>query len=498
MKNVGKTLVLLDTDRIHDFVFATNKLKEIRGASAILNELNLERTYELMKGRGEKIFLGGGSGKLIFGDISHAHDFCRDLEEMYKSSTAGEASITTAIVPYDDSTEAMFMESLYRGEKELRKNKDFKYQPFQLLSDHYFKVCESSGIFPAEIIETGDNKLISAACSKKREIADEGKNSFFEEFVMFVKKSENTSLGERIERNNWHTILSNDLKKLLPGEINSLASISDGYIGLIYADGNRMGQRLQNISNIEEYTTFSDRILVSTKSAIFEALAINLNMSDQFPFEILLLGGDDLLVIVPADKAIAVAIDFCDNFRVKSKEVSMSAGVVIAHANYPIHQMIDYGKQLLKSAKKKGSKNQNNVENYIDFMVIKNSVHDTVPDIRENNLEYESEDGYRLRLFQRPYTTDSLGSLIKKISRLKNEGKFPRSRLKQMYKSLFRGKNQAMLDYCLLLSRLDKDTSRKVMMDDFFAWCDLFPWLKRDDGLETPFLDLIELYDYIN
>ncbi|KHE93561.1 MAG: hypothetical protein K8F52_14655 [Candidatus Scalindua rubra] len=112
MKNDDRVLVLLDTDRIHDFVFATNKLKEIRGASAILNELNLEKTESLMDSistEGEKIFLGGGSGKIIFDDRPHAYDFCRQLEDAYKNQTSGEASITTAVVPYDDSTKETFL-----------------------------------------------------------------------------------------------------------------------------------------------------------------------------------------------------------------------------------------------------------------------------------------------------------------------------------------------------------------------------------------------------
>lgn len=37
---MSKTLVALDTDHIKRYVFATNKLKEIRGASSILDHLN--------------------------------------------------------------------------------------------------------------------------------------------------------------------------------------------------------------------------------------------------------------------------------------------------------------------------------------------------------------------------------------------------------------------------------------------------------------------------
>lgn len=491
-----KYLVLLDTDRIHEYVFATNKLKEIRGASAILSELNnMKETEKLFDGFGETIFIGGGSGKVIFTDISKAIEFCDSLEKEYRIKTDGESSITTAIVPYDDSTEDKFKESIYRGEKELRKRKDSRYLRIQLLNNHYFKTCESSGILPAEFAIEG-NKLISSANHKKREKAQ--KALFFNDFKGFIEKNKDKTndLSEKIKNNSWNTLFEKFFEKLLPEYINSIGELSDGYVGLIYADGNRMGQKLQELPDKESYAEFSEKILIGIKDAIFESLTNNLVMGEYFPFEILLLGGDDILVLVPANRAIKTTIDFCDKFKDKTG-VSISAGVIITHANYPMHQMIDYAEQLLKSEKKESNKNPEKEENYIDYMVIKGSIPSEVKYIRDNELTYHGEDGVKIRLFQKPYTTDGLRKLVDKIHKLKEEGKFPHSRLKQMYESLFRGKNQAILDYCLLLSRLDKDTSQKVIKEEFFRECDLFPWIRTEKGLETPFMDLIELYDYI-
>jgi len=441
-----KYLVLLDTDRIHDYVFATNKLKEIRGASAILNKLNLAETQRLIKGSGKEIFIGGGSGKVIFANKSDAIKFCNNLEEVYRVKTDGEASITTAIVPYDDSTEENFKESIYQGEKELRKRKDSKYLRIQLLNNPYFKTCGSSGILPAEIA-TRENELISSAIYKKCEKAEDEKASFFNDFQKFIseKRDGSDEINKKIRDNNWQLLFS---RELMPKDINSIGKLSDGYIGLIYADGNRIGQRLQKLENKESYTEFSEKILTGTKDAIFESLINNLTMGEYFPFEILLLGGDDLLVLVPANRAIETAIDFCDRFKHKTT-VSISAGVIITHANYPIHQMIDYAEQLLKLAKKKSNEHPDNEENYIDYMVIKGAIPYEVMHIRDNELTYPGEDGFKIRLFQKPYTTNELRRLVNKIHKLKKEGRFPHSRLKQMYESLFRGKNQAILDYCL-------------------------------------------------
>ena len=42
-----KYLVSFDTDRIKDYIYATNSLKEIRGASAILVEVEDERLKDV-------------------------------------------------------------------------------------------------------------------------------------------------------------------------------------------------------------------------------------------------------------------------------------------------------------------------------------------------------------------------------------------------------------------------------------------------------------------
>ena len=121
---ITKFLVLLDTDRIKDYVFATNKLREIRGASAILDELNLESTYQVLDyvfGEGnydkvdgewkhncktikvnnidwEVMFLGGGSGKILFAEDERARKFCQTIQEKYREETDNAASITAVCV----------------------------------------------------------------------------------------------------------------------------------------------------------------------------------------------------------------------------------------------------------------------------------------------------------------------------------------------------------------------------------------------------------------
>ena len=76
-------LVLLDCDKIREYVFTTGRLKEIRGASAIIKELTEDpkilgvlspqpvvvekRIIDLIeKYRGESLYTAGGAAKIKF------------------------------------------------------------------------------------------------------------------------------------------------------------------------------------------------------------------------------------------------------------------------------------------------------------------------------------------------------------------------------------------------------------------------------------------------
>src|ERR1022692_3634800 len=95
---VQRTLVSFDTDRIKGYVFGTDKLKEIRGASAILDGLNrveMENIAEKIGLKYKTIYANGGSGMfLIDGDKASAERFGQEVKREYHKQTHDSASIT--------------------------------------------------------------------------------------------------------------------------------------------------------------------------------------------------------------------------------------------------------------------------------------------------------------------------------------------------------------------------------------------------------------------
>src|SRR5437588_3585775 len=89
---VGKrSLVALDTNHIKQYVFATDKLKEIRGASSILDNLNrrvMQRIADDKEFHARKVYTNGGAGLfLVDGDKEVADKFGQRVQQEYSKET---------------------------------------------------------------------------------------------------------------------------------------------------------------------------------------------------------------------------------------------------------------------------------------------------------------------------------------------------------------------------------------------------------------------------
>ena len=101
---MGQSLIAFDTNHIKQYVFGTNKLKEIRGASSILDRLNRvvmtqreKKYYDT-----QKIYANGGLG-LFLVDSQQADKFGRYVQQEYKEATGGSVSVSyvTQALPKD-------------------------------------------------------------------------------------------------------------------------------------------------------------------------------------------------------------------------------------------------------------------------------------------------------------------------------------------------------------------------------------------------------------
>src|SRR5260370_25828829 len=103
---VGKySLVALDTDHIKKYVFATDKLKEIRGASSILDRLNREEMDIIVHEAdpdAKKIYANGGSGLFLVATDS-VDKIRQRIHSEFHSKTFSGATVTFADQVIPDS-----------------------------------------------------------------------------------------------------------------------------------------------------------------------------------------------------------------------------------------------------------------------------------------------------------------------------------------------------------------------------------------------------------
>ena len=351
--------------------------------------------------------------------------------------------------------------------------------------------------------------------------------------------------------------------------MKEISDASNGFVAYIYADGNNMGQYIRDkIKTPQEYQQFSEDIFEATEQSVYYALAHHLkphyhtpdaqsNRTNKnpvwlHPFEIVTIGGDDVLLIVPANKALNIAKTIGEKFeeiligkgkypvqeavetspqtpptqgnnkrihRYKSDNapssdccLSISSGVLITADSTPIYYADKLVSQLLKSAKKrtKDLKKKGYYGGTVDFLTLKavTMISSNIEAFRKEGLTI-NRPGQQLKLYAAPYTLHELGGLLETAKALKR-AKFPRSQLYQIRSLLERGKRTAILNYRYFRVRLSQANQDILKADFEQAWCEaetnngnLAPWLtakqENDQTIyETLWRELAELYPFID
>jgi CRISPR-associated protein Cmr2 len=344
------------------------------------------------------------------------------------------------------------------------------------------------------------------------------------------------------------------------------ASDPKRFIAYIYADGNNMGGYIQKIKTPEQYREFSQDISKITEESVYAALAEHLTVHELqgltdpdsqhnngdwiHPFEIIAIGGDDVFLIVPADRALPIANSISKNFErelakhgsycidaevgsgthrytaafesTAQSELSTSIGVLITAEDTPILYAENLTQQLLKSAKEKAKhlKQKNYYGGTIDFLVLKavTMISSDIKEFRQNGLvkafkpqkNHTGDPPKNLYLYAAPYTLHEIDGLIKLIQALKSQG-FPRTQLYQIRSFLEKGRRTAILNYRYFRVRLDNKHQIPLEQEFEEQWCaatsnsgNLAPWMYLENVkdpsksyYETIWREMVDLYEFI-
>ena len=355
--------------------------------------------------------------------------------------------------------------------------------------------------------------------------------SWVKKFEDFLEEDGNQELANRY----YGSINKNEVEEARSLREIASASNPSGFVAYIYADGNNMGGYIrQKIKTPQSYRNFSQDIFNATEKSVYKALASYLHPSEYtpdakstrrnkepvliHPFEIITIGGDDVLLVVPADKALEIAKMIGDefeqllldteNYSLKPEKpnlfahryntdnipaskciLSMSTGVLITAQDTPIYYADKLVSQLLKSAKKSAKELKKDHHYYggtVDFLVMKavTMISSNIKEFREQGLIKNKDGKSKLKLYASPYTLHELGGLLETAHAFK-KAKFPRSQLYQIRSLLEQGKRTTILNYRYFCVRLTNEEAKRELKYKFeLAWCNALtnngnvaPWM---------------------
>jgi hypothetical protein len=506
---MSRSLVALDTDQIKRYVFATGKLKEIRGASALLDQLNREKMIELVKAvDGDQVYANGGSG-LFEVDTEKAEPVIQAIKTTYRKKT-GTASITgvTVVLPSERSEDVKPQLNLLRYC--LRAQKDRRDKPVLPLTHPLLYACDSCGVEYATDTDRGER--LCCACQ--------------------IKRCENEKVQNEIERwttegaqpdpdspRLWERLIAR-LKAQdypvagyeRPGDFGTLGHLSSprGYMGLIYADGDGMGHEIEQITDLETLRRFANAVDSSVYQAVQEAVVECLwpeGSERVWPFDVLLLGGDDLVMVTRAQSAIQVALHVIERFPDLTRErwgkpLNLSASVVLTHTNFPIGPLLELAESGLKFAKRHADKRRLGGQlvrgGLLNFSVVSSANHLDFGQYFTQTLK-EIEGSTTIYRTQRPYTAPEMHALLNKIQEMRSLN-VPRTKLEQLRTAVFKSRHQATIDAMMTVLRLSNSTQRQALLELVGTTRErqvYLPWIQQDEDWTTPVLDVVELLDFV-
>ena len=291
---MAKFIVAIETVKIKEFLFSTNKLKVIRGASYLLDYLNQVEVPKILKSENrvkeeDIIYVGAGNAKFFVERNSKEEaekvvkEIIAEVKEKYEREAPG-VKIVGLYEKYEENSDKKVWDIFDKLGINTAKEKS-KGFPMLNIDLPYIEKCELNSDEPAEIYsENLRNDLnyiteryngndffrfeISKDTISHKDIDRTVKLELLEKQIKRLTKTAGESTGKISEGTFWKILYSNFVKSYDRNEVGFYKYVKldkeieldnettiddfedeDSFIGFVYSDGDDLGDFLKNVKN---------------------------------------------------------------------------------------------------------------------------------------------------------------------------------------------------------------------------------------------------------
>ena len=378
---MAKFIVAIETVKIKEFLFSTNKLKVIRGASYLLDYLNQVEVPKILDKNGIKdeniIYVGAGNAKFFTDTKEKAEKIIKEVKEKYEIEAPGVKVVGISKI-YEENSDKKVWDIFDDLALETAKAKS---KGFSLLNIDlpYVEKCELNSDEVAEIYSENLEKDLNHVVERYKENdlfrfkIDKGFIShkdidrkveldFLKKQINRLTKTVGGSTGKISEGTFWKILYSNFVKSYDKDEVGFYRYVrlekeieldnettidnfedEDSFIGFMYSDGDGIGDFLKNIKEIfieldkndeikKQYnidpekayldflSAFSkglDKVTKESLTEVLDEIFSNEKNKEKKWGEFLIVGGDDVCAVFDPTLVLKISNEFQKLFEIK-------------------------------------------------------------------------------------------------------------------------------------------------------------------------------------
>lgn len=405
---------------IQSFIFQTNKLKEIVGGSELVEEICTRLFMDVHKESGstfnehDVILQAAGNIKYEFQSKEDCEKVVLNFPRMVMEKAPG-VTVSQAVVELKEGVKYKNAFQALEDKLRIQRNKA-KYLSSQI---SHFMMGETSK-------RTGG---IGIRYPKQKEVIDASQKEKLAFNESASKRLYESLTGADYIRDNQKVFEMEDLssQKSGQGDLRTLSSKSS-WIAVVHADGNNLGKKLIAIyDNLDDHSIkntikqFSVKLDEATKKAAQDAYKeiivpkIEKEKLSKIPIRPIVIGGDDVSVVLRGDLAVPFTNSFLKSFENATQEIfskmekdlnlskynlglskglTACAGIAFIKPKYPFHYGADLAEHLCSKAKKQSKAiNEDFSPSSLLFHKVQSSFIDQMDEIVKQELT--TKDGLR-------------------------------------------------------------------------------------------------------